>query len=231
MALKQCNECKKEISTTVSVCPNCGCKKPFKGVKLSREETKYLSLEERKSFEEAGGKVTIGKVERIWKLTLFLIKVGVVLFLISFISDTFNKNEAEEKIKKAQEIEKLEKTVKSIPSREVEKNFNAYKKLSSYYPDNERYKNKLTRYENLLRIEVQCEIDSRKKNRLLLKYPDTYESIVIDEYEYSKWIDNKTIIHQSSFYGKNAFGVKQRFIKKYKCVVTGDNTFTITRIN
>ena len=83
----------------------------------------------------------------------------------------------------------------------------------------------------MLKIEFECKIESRKNNRLRLKNPSTFESIIMDEFEYTKWIDGKTIIHQSSFYGKNAFGVKQRIVKKYKCVVTGDNTFTIIRIN
>lgn len=228
MALKQCNECKKEISTTVTVCPNCGSKRPFRGVKLSREETKELSSEERKSFEKAGGKVTIGIFEKLWKGTL---AIFIIIVVVSSIDPKSSEEIQKMDNKKQKEMEELAETVKTIPAVEIDKNRKVYEQLSKYYPKNKLYKEKLLKYDNLKAIEIQCEIDSRKKNRLQLKYPNTFESIVMDEYEYTKWINSKTIIHQSSFYGKNAFGVKQRLVKKYKCIVTGDNTFTITSMN
>ena len=227
MALKQCNECKKEISTTVSSCPNCGSKKPFKGVKLSREETKELSSKERKSFEKAGGKVTTGIFEKLVNLILAIIILFVIFAIISPKSEEEIKKE---KIEKAKEIKKIEQTIKSIPAREVEKNLKAYQQLSDYYPNNKKYKEKLLKYKNLNAIATECEISAYKKNRLLLKYPDSFDSVTMDKYYYTKWINTKTVEHQSSFRGKNSFGQIITFVSRYRCYVTGDNTFTYERV-
>lgn len=57
MALVKCTECKSEISSTALFCPKCGCKKPFKGVKLSKAEAKDMGIYQRAVFRRRGGKV------------------------------------------------------------------------------------------------------------------------------------------------------------------------------
>lgn len=92
MALINCSECNKEISRTVSSCPNCGSKKPFKGVKLTREQTKELSSKEIVSFKKSGGKVTCSIVKKTLKVI-----AGTIfgLYLIIFITNISNDKNIE----------------------------------------------------------------------------------------------------------------------------------------
>lgn len=57
MALVHCAECKSEISSTALFCPKCGCKKPFRGVRLSKAEAKDMGIYQRAVFRRRGGKV------------------------------------------------------------------------------------------------------------------------------------------------------------------------------
>ncbi|RXJ93773.1 hypothetical protein CRV00_09940 [Malaciobacter molluscorum] len=215
MALKQCNECKKEISTTVIVCPNCGSKRPFKGVKLSREETKELSSKERKSFEKAGGKVTTGIFEKLMNLILAIIILSVI---VTIIAPKSAQEIEKEKIEKAKEIKKIEQTTKSIPAREVEKNLKAYKQLSNYYPNNKKYKEKKAFYESRMDMAGQCQIMAKNNNRKTLNNPSTYEYDLLDDnYLEIKWISINEYEFQTSYFGKNAFGVKQKLVSRYQC--------------
>ncbi len=65
MPLLKCKECGNEISITAVSCPNCGDKKPFDGQTLSPEDSKGMSIKERKAFQKAGGKLKLGKKEKI----------------------------------------------------------------------------------------------------------------------------------------------------------------------
>ena len=66
MALLKCNECAKEISHSATVCPSCGCTKPFKGQVLSAKQAKHMSGKERYSFVKSGGKIQMSGIQKFF---------------------------------------------------------------------------------------------------------------------------------------------------------------------
>lgn len=218
--LQKCAECQNKISVSVESCPQCGSKKPFKGIKLSREETKQLSWKERISFEKAGGKVTTGTFEKVYK-TFVLIFIGFILFA------TMKPESKEEREKN---IQSLINTINTTEKTNVDTLLSTYKKLSEYKPENKTYKSNYDKYVKLSHAAFECELESHKRNEQLIKNKSTFDTKTLDEYQSTKWLDEKTIIHQSSFSGKNDFGVEQRFVTKYKCILNNKGGFTIQRL-
>lgn len=205
MALKKCSECQKEISTSADTCPNCGTKKPFKGIKLTRDETKAISFKERESFEKAGGKVTKGLLENI--------KNGIIFIIIAIIVISIITPKPEKDIKK--EIEQIEKSINSIPFDNIEDNLKGYKKLSEYYPDNKKYKAKYDFYESRSSLMGECQYLSKLNNKASLNNKSTYDESW--DNMSMNWIGTEQYEFTSSFSGKNSFGVEQKFISKYRC--------------
>jgi hypothetical protein len=69
--LLKCNDCEKDISRSTKLCPNCGCSKPFSGQSLSASQSKNMSVKERRSFQKAGGKLTLSKMQKFGMFVLF----------------------------------------------------------------------------------------------------------------------------------------------------------------
>ena len=205
MSLKKCKECKQEISTDVKVCPNCGSKKPFKGIELTRNETKAMSFKERAAFEKAGGSVTKGTFEKIGNV--FLI-VFIMMIIYAVISPKSEKS-------KKQEIEKIEQTIKNIPFEKIEENRNGYKKLSEYYPNNKKYKEKYDFYQSRYNLMADCQYLAKQNNKLSLNNQSTYN----ENWDFinMSWQGTDKYKFESSFSGKNSFGVEQKFVAKYMC--------------
>ena len=81
MALIKCGECGKEISYSATVCPNCGCTKPFKDQRLSVKQSKQMSVKERHSFIKSGGKIQMTGLQKfsMYVVTAFL---GFIVLLV-----------------------------------------------------------------------------------------------------------------------------------------------------
>lgn len=73
-----CAECKKEISHTAGNCPNCGSKKPFKGVQLDAKAIKDWKVADRMGFQKSGGKLKASYT--------FLKIIGIGFFTLIIIS-------------------------------------------------------------------------------------------------------------------------------------------------
>lgn len=81
MALVKCTECKSEISSTALFCPKCGCKKPFKGVKLSKAEAKDMGMYQRAAFRKRGGKAPRTLLEKfgIFSVAAFALLIAAIV--------------------------------------------------------------------------------------------------------------------------------------------------------
>lgn len=147
------------------------------------------------------------KKKRTWKDYVFALIFGLIVVAIFGESGT----------EKKEKIELLEKTVKTIPITNVEENFRSYEELSSYYPNNVDYKEKTNFYKSRLDLKKECMLSAYKSNENSLRNKSTFKTISLDEYLEEKWFDIDTFIYQSSFSGKNSFGIEQKFVAKYKC--------------
>lgn len=141
-----------------------------------------------------------------------IIGVAVLFGLIAFFSPT----EKEKNEKEKNEIVKLESEVLKIPALNINKNLEAYTKLSNYYKDNEKYKNKYEKYKELDSIQSYCLEASKDLNIKSLKNSNSYNN---ETYKFSKWISPKEFITNFTFTGKNAFGVEYKFNSQYKCEI------------
>jgi hypothetical protein len=81
MALLPCPECGKKVSTDAVACIACGGPTPKirKGEKLTTEEFKKLTRNQRNAFKKAGGKVVLTDTQKIFSFILF----SVLIFGIS----------------------------------------------------------------------------------------------------------------------------------------------------
>ncbi|WP_130530363.1 hypothetical protein [Aliarcobacter butzleri] len=151
-------------------------------------------------------------------------------FLLAFIVIVFFSISNKEN--KKEEIEKLEQSIKSIPILSIEENYRGYKKLSEYYPDNKEYRDKMNFYDTRLNVKSICISSAYQNNENSLANKSTFKSVSLDEYLIEKWLDINTFMFQSSFTGKNDFGVEQKFISKYKCIYNEkNNKIDIERIS
>ncbi|WP_421715743.1 hypothetical protein [Arcobacter arenosus] len=207
MALFKCKECGKEISVTIDKCLNCGSKKPFKGTLISREQTKKLTYKERKNFEKLGGEVTKGTLE----------KIGSAIFIVLIVLFIYNITKSESPEDKRKRMEQLTISIKNIPFEQVQENLNAYKQLSEYYPENNQYKEKYNFYQSRLNLMGDCQYNAVQNNKASLNNPSTYNDEIADKYLYMNWNTVNQYEYQSSFSGKNSFGVEQKFVARYVC--------------
>lgn len=82
--LLNCKECKKEISNTAGVCPNCGCKKPFSGIQLLNKDIKNWKPSEKSAFLKSGGeiKLNFGPLKKLFFGSIILFSILVVFGMI-----------------------------------------------------------------------------------------------------------------------------------------------------
>jgi len=76
--LFKCTDCGHDVNVEAKSCPNCGAIKPFKNQILSQDQVKPLSFKEKVNFKKLGGKIQIGKWQKI-------VWAGVALLLIVLI--------------------------------------------------------------------------------------------------------------------------------------------------
>ena len=135
-------------------------------------------------------------------------------FIILMVVSYFIVENSESKKK---ELIELEQKVKTLPVLSVEENYRSYKKLLEAYPNNQEYKDKVYYYDTRLKLQKECLSNARMINQDSLKNKSTYSSVTMDEFRIEKYTDINTYIYQSSYTGKNEFGVEQKFVAKYKC--------------
>ena len=87
MALLKCNECEKEISQSATVCPSCGCTKPFKNKKLSAKQAKGMTGKERYAFVKSGGKIQMSGIQKFSVITIVgFIGLTVLIIILSILT-------------------------------------------------------------------------------------------------------------------------------------------------
>lgn len=151
--------------------------------------------------------------------------VGIIIIALIYFSASNQED-------KKNEILNLEQNIKSVPILSVEENLRGYKKLSEHYPNNQEYKDKVNFYNIRLNLRKECELNARMTNESSLRNKSTYSSVTMDEFLIAQFTDINTYIYQSSFTGKNDFGVEQKFVSKYKCTYSQkDNKINIEIIS
>jgi len=197
--LVECKTCNNLVSKRAKVCPHCGEKKPTK------KKTDIKTI------------------------------LGAILF-IAFLMAVFGPTEEEIKAnkqielkKKKEKIVQLDAEVKKIPADQYEENYFAYLKLVDLDPDNEKYQKKFNhykkKYEIANSIAKTCRIESRKRNKASLNFPQTYDIVsYIDKWE------NGEYYYQEEFMGKNAFGVESKLVSMFKCSISNGNSIIINKI-
>ena len=79
--LFECKECRKEISHAAGKCPNCGCKKPFKGAQVLAKEIKDWDRSEIKDFTKSGGVIKANLKPLKWFFSILGILFVVMLVI------------------------------------------------------------------------------------------------------------------------------------------------------
>lgn len=140
------------------------------------------------------------------------------IFLVMVLALIVSPSQEEQKAQKKAEIEKLKIDIKRVSILEVEKNLQAYKKLSEYYANNKIYQAKYEKYLKMQQMENICfsKIRDYDKNSLVNK--QTYEPQEIERI--TKWISQKQLITNSSFIGSNKLNIKFNYRSQYKCTKT-----------
>jgi len=156
------------------------------------------------------------KAKRTWKEYAIALIIGLIVVGI------FGESESDKAIKLEKEIVQLEEEIKDIPFEKIEKNRNGYKKLSEYYPENKIYKEKYNFYENKYKFMANCQYMAHEKNKASLNHPSTYEENW-DNLN-TRWNNQSQYEFQSSFSGKNSFGVVDKFVARYVCEDNNGNT-------
>lgn len=125
-------------------------------------------------------------------------------------------------IQKAKKTEKLLAELKSVPTKEYEKNRGLYQQLLNMHPDSELYKNKVAFYAGKIKEEKQKQIAAEaRKNRIESQFSAwdgshrNLERVIKksmndpDSYEHAKtvyWDHGDYLMVKTTFRGKNAFG-------------------------
>ncbi|MGJ0377326.1 hypothetical protein [Aliarcobacter cryaerophilus] len=187
-------------------------------------DTKYLQETEDGENKSISYKAQ-SKVKREKTLIEKVFYVIIAILGISFLI----VNNAENKKK---ELAELEQKVKTLPVISVEENYRSYKELLENYPNNQEYKDKVYFYDTRLKLRKECVLNARMTNESSLKNKSTYSSVTMDEFLIEKFTDINTYIYQSSYTGKNDFGVEQKFVAKYKCTYSEkDNKINIEKLS
>lgn len=157
------------------------------------------------------------------------LKTGEELDL-EFAKIIVNANNEVELIEKAEATEKLLAELKVVPSSEYEKNIQLYSSLVALHPDDEKYKNKVSYYENKLAEQKKIELAKKERKKVIEKQfsawdgshnalekliknnmndPDSYEHVETLYGDYETYLIVKT-----TYRGKNVYGgVVKNFVK------------------
>jgi hypothetical protein len=101
MALLECSECGKKVSTEATACPKCGAPPPKsrKGEFITPEQSAKMSYKERRAFQKAGGTILISTGQKF----TFIVLGGLILFGI--VKCNVSKNSAPESTANNEQIE------------------------------------------------------------------------------------------------------------------------------
>lgn len=76
--LLKCTDCNHDVNTEAKACPNCGAIKPFKNQKLTQEQVKGMSFSEMSQYQKLGGKIEMGKGQKIfWGVIVLIIAIAI----------------------------------------------------------------------------------------------------------------------------------------------------------
>jgi len=141
-----------------------------------------------------------------------LILLAIIVVIFGLLSPTPEEKKAnEEKRMVALKVEVL-----NISKLDINKNLEAYKKLSKFYKDDNKYINKYNKYKKLNDIQTYCLAKSVSLNKGFLNNPNTYNN---ERFKFSKWLNENEYITNFEFTGKNAFNVEYKFNSQYKCKI------------
>jgi len=109
--LFNCKECEKEISHTAGKCPNCGCKKPFKGIEVLSKDIKGWDSSDIRDFTKSGG-----AVKRNFKLIKYFFLSLWILFIALIVIGINEESKLTPEQKAAREAERVTKEEKDVVS-------------------------------------------------------------------------------------------------------------------
>jgi hypothetical protein len=81
VALLECFECGKKVSTEAAACPKCGAPPPKsrKGESITPEQSANMTYKQRRAFQKAGGKILLSKAQKFSFIVIgFFILFGLV---------------------------------------------------------------------------------------------------------------------------------------------------------
>ncbi len=129
MAIFECRECKKEVSTDATACPHCGCPDPGK--------------------KNRSGCLKAGCLSVLVLCVLVLIIGTCVDRDDSSSSAKRPSSSADTRSEVSAKIRKLDAETQAIPASDIDGNLKAYQELLKLVPSNQRYKDKVAHYQGL----------------------------------------------------------------------------------
>jgi hypothetical protein len=68
------------VNTEAKTCPNCGSTKPFKNQNLTQAQIKGMSFSEMSQYKKLGGKIEMGKGQKIfWGVLVIIIAIAILI--------------------------------------------------------------------------------------------------------------------------------------------------------
>lgn len=226
MALVECRECKRTISSEAKICPNCGIKDPYKPT--------WKDLSPMGKFFSIAFTVLVG----ISIIVYYAQKEERLLAEVQDIksNDVKGKYDAYEKLfeidNKSAEYKRLlvqygESYLKKIPVTLPEKNLGIYRTLNKAKPT-EKYQNKIAFYNQMNSLANSCRLKAMRDTKKLATNPATYEQ----GYQDAKFDSSTEYLIAQNFSAKNAFGVESKKRAGYVCVLNyKNNTFSLIRLS
>ncbi len=76
--LLKCTDCTHDVNTEAKTCPNCGSTKPFKNQNLTQAQVKGMSFSEMSQYKKLGGKIEMGKGQKIfWGILIIILAIAI----------------------------------------------------------------------------------------------------------------------------------------------------------
>ncbi|KAB7892595.1 hypothetical protein [Poseidonibacter ostreae] len=184
------------------ICDDClGNNKIINDGVIKEQEINQINLE-----------VDENKVGMTFKRTIVISSIlSVVLVFILLLLTSNNEDK---------KILEIEESIMTIPKNDIYKNYKAYKALSKYYKENIEYKENYKKYNDLEKLSSECFDKGTLINR---EYALNKSSYSFNSFGDNKtiMIDDNTIVEQISFSVENDFGVKIKYLSKYRCNLDG----------
>lgn len=76
--LLKCTDCSHDVNVEAKSCPNCGAIKPFKNQKFTQSQVKGMSFSEMSQYKKLGGKIEMGKGQKIfWGILIVILAIAI----------------------------------------------------------------------------------------------------------------------------------------------------------